>query len=239
MLQRIAVTRDEIKGLRGLLFDKDGTLFGFQESWGPAFSGLLAQLEGLGADPAALAGAIGFERRTQRFAPHSPVIAGTPDDLAALVAPHVPKEALDGLLALVETWSGAVAMAPVTDLAALMSKLGDAGYALGVATNDAEAAARAHLGNLASRFGYLAGFDSGHGAKPGPGMVTAFIEAAGLAPHQVAMIGDSLHDLRAAEAAGARRIAVLTGVAPAQALAPHADLVLDSIADLPGLLEMN
>ena len=47
------------------------------------------------------------------------------------------------------------------------------------------------------------------------------------------MVGDSLHDLSAARAAGMRAVAVLTGVAGREDLAPAADVVLDGVADLP------
>jgi phosphoglycolate phosphatase len=51
------------------------------------------------------------------------------------------------------------------------------------------------------------------------------------------MIGDSLHDLHAARAAGMTAIAVLTGLAARDSLAPHADLVLDHIGALPDWLD--
>ena len=43
---------------------------------------------------------------------------------------------------------------------------------------------------------------------------------------------DSLHDLEAGRAAGMRTVAVLTGVAVAAQLAPHADVVLPDIGAL-------
>jgi phosphoglycolate phosphatase len=51
------------------------------------------------------------------------------------------------------------------------------------------------------------------------------------------MVGDSLHDLHAGRAAGMRVAAVLTGLATAAELAPHADVVLRDIGHLPGWLE--
>jgi phosphoglycolate phosphatase len=46
------------------------------------------------------------------------------------------------------------------------------------------------------------------------------------------MVGDSRHDLEAGHAAGMHRIAVLTGIATARDLAPHADAVLPDIGGL-------
>ena len=87
------------------------------------------------------------------------------------------------------------------------------------------------------QFDFIAGYDSGHGHKPGPGMLLAFAAATGLEPGEIVMIGDSVHDLGVGPAAGAAlTIGVLTGPAAHEDLAPHADHVLDSIADLPALL---
>ena len=50
------------------------------------------------------------------------------------------------------------------------------------------------------------------------------------------MVGDTLHDLDAARAAGAVAVAVLSGPAAREVLEPHADYVLDDISGLPGLI---
>ena len=83
---------------------------------------------------------------------------------------------------------------------------------------------------------FVAGYDSGHGAKPAPGMVQAFAREIGADPSEIALVGDTLHDLDCARAAGAVAIAVLSGVATREDLAPHADYVIADIGELPGLL---
>ena len=47
------------------------------------------------------------------------------------------------------------------------------------------------------------------------------------------MVGDSTHDLEAGRSAGMRTIAVLTGLAEAQNLAPFADVVFPDIGHIP------
>ena len=132
-------------------------------------------------------------------------------------------------------------MAPMSEavpLRPLLSALRDRGLRLGVATNDTEAPARQHLEShgITDCFDFIAGYDSGYGAKPGPGMCLAFAQTLGLEPGRVAMVGDSLHDLEAGRAAGMRTVAVLTGIAKREALAPHADVVLEDIGALPDWL---
>jgi phosphoglycolate phosphatase len=71
-------------------------------------------------------------------------------------------------------------------------------------------------------------------------MVRAFIERLGCAPGEVAVVGDSIHDLHCAKAADAIAILVLTGPrgeAVRAELEPHADYVLASIAELPALVD--
>jgi len=120
-----------------------------------------------------------------------------------------------------------------------LKSLGAMGFALGVATNDAQKNAASQMRSLgiADLFSQILGADSGFGPKPGPGMIKAFIDEMALAPEEVLMVGDSLHDLEAGRKAGARTCGVETGPASRQALEAHADIVLPSVAVLPNWLK--
>ncbi len=230
--------------IRGLLFDKDGTLFDFQATWGAVVDDTLGRLARDAAMGNAMAADIGFERATRRFLPGSPVVAGSLGEIAAILARHrsdlsqreIERVAIES--ADEATANGALAPA-VPDLAGFLAGLSGAGYRLGVATHDTEAAARYQLESVGALepFDFIAGYDSGHGLKPGPGMLLAFAKTAGLDPREIAMIGDSVGDLRVGPAAGAAlSIGVLTGPATADDLVDDADHILPSIADLPALL---
>ena len=108
-------------------------------------------------------------------------------------------------------------------------------HTLGVVTNDGEAPARAHLESVGiSRFfAFIAGYDSGHGAKPAPGPLLAFSKVTGTSPDRTLMVGDSRHDLSAGRAAGMTTVGVLTGIAEAPALSDLADVILPDITHLP------
>lgn len=224
--------------IRGLIFDKDGTLFDFGATWGAWSRGLIEDESG--GDPALaarLADALGYDLGTGRFRPGSVAIASTPETVARTLLPLLPGLALGDLVARMDDRARACPQVEAAPLRPLLSALRDRGLTLGVATNDSEAPARAHLAGVADLLPFVAGYDSGHGAKPGMGQLLAFAAWAGLAPAACAMVGDSLHDLHAARAAGMRAVAVLTGVAGHGELAPAADVVLDSVADLPGWLD--
>lgn len=222
-----------------ILFDKDGTLFDFGatwEAWAEAF--LLRAVDGDRARAVSLGQQIGFDLATRRFAPDSIVIAGTSGEVAAHLAPHLP-----GMtpLAVLDMLNQEAEIAPQIEALPLVPFLGDLrarGLRLGVATNDGEAQALVHLGAAGVRdfFDFVAGFDSGHGAKPGPGQMLAFAAAIDVAPGRIAMVGDSTHDLFAGKSAGMQTVAVLTGIAKHDDLAPYADVVLPDIGHLPGWL---
>ncbi|MBF9046640.1 HAD-IA family hydrolase [Rhodobacterales bacterium LSUCC0031] len=225
--------------IKGLLFDKDGTLFDFQQSWGGWAHDLIMTLA---ADDdarfARLTDVLGYDAPNRVFFPHSLVIAGTARDQAEALAPHLPGRDLDALEVWLAEAARSAAMVPAVPLKPLLNAFLQEGFSLGIATNDAEAAARRQLelAEITDLFHFIAGYDSGFGAKPLPGMCLGFASACDLDPAHCVMVGDSLHDLEAGRAAGMRVVAVLTGVATAADLAPHADVVLRDIGQLPGWL---
>lgn len=229
-------------GVKGIIFDKDGTLFDFQATWA-AFTRALIATESAG-DPGravALAQALGYDADRGLILPGSVVIAHTTRAVAETILPLIPGGDLTALLVRMDQGSAAAPQAPAADLPAVMAALKARGLVLGLATNDSEAPARVHLAKagIAPHFDFVAGFDSGWGGKPAPGQLIAFARAMRLDPADCAMVGDSLHDLTAARAAGMIAIGVLTGIAQRNELETLADLVLPSIADLAGWLDCN
>ncbi len=223
-----------------VLFDKDGTLFDFQRTWAPWLGEVIAGLAaGDAAVMAELDHAWGYDRDAQRIAPGSVVIAGEVGDLAAQVAHILPRTDARQILEYLMETSMLADPVEVIPLAGFLTGLNRAGLALGIATNDAEQVARAQLARVGveAHFPFVAGYDSGHGGKPGTGMLHAFAEHAATPPERIVMVGDSAHDLEAGRAAGMQTVAVLTGVAKAPELEPLADRVLPDISHLPAWLE--
>ncbi len=224
----------------GVIFDKDGTLFDFRASWGAwamRLVGMLATESGL--SEAELGASIGFDPAAMGFARDSVVIAGTPSEIARALVRVLPGVSVGVLEGRLNRLAEGAPMLPAVDLNAVLGGLRARGLRIGLATNDNEDAARAHLAahGITGLFDYIAGYDSGHGPKPGPGMCAAFARQHGLDPRRVVMVGDSCHDLEAGRAAGMRTVAVLTGIAGAAELAPHADAVLPDIGHLGGWID--
>lgn len=226
--------------IRGIIFDKDGTLFDFDKTWGVITYQLITrECDGQNAKMERLADVLGFDLTHRVFRPVSLVIAETSEVVADAILPFTHDRDKDALLARMAAATAGVHQVQVTDLAQLFAGLKGRGLSLGIATNDAEAPARENLAQagVTDVFDFIAGFDSGYGAKPDFGQLTAFCSQQKLQPDQCVMVGDSLHDLQAGRAAGMRTIGVLTGPAPRAALSPFADVVLASIADIPEWLD--
>lgn len=228
--------------VHGFLFDKDGTLFDFNETWSNWTLGVIDHFaEGSAELAAHIAQTIEFDLTKRAFLPTSPIIAGTNREAAELVASALPKPDID----YVETYLAEAAtqapLAPVVPLGPLLTELREIGLKLGVMTNDTEQGAHAHLNeaNVLELFDFVAGHDSGFGAKPDPDPLLAFAHKQRLDPQTVVMVGDSTHDLIAGRRAGMQTIGVLTGPALAAELAPYADHIIPDIGHLPNWLGRN
>jgi phosphoglycolate phosphatase len=229
--------------LAGILFDKDGTFVDFDKTWGSATYEVMRIMST--DDPDAfdrIVEAMHYDVETKRFRPSSPLIAGAPDTYVHLWAEAFRRKNNPAMLDdLNRHFADQTlrSLAPIGRPSQVMDALHARGLKLGLATNDSEASGRAQVAALGlnGHMDFMAGYDSGHGAKPGPGMVLAFADWLGVAPARVAMVGDSVHDLAAARAAGALAVAVLTGPATRDLLEPLADYVLDGIEGLPALVD--
>jgi phosphoglycolate phosphatase len=230
-----------MQAVRGIVFDKDGTLFDFQTTWAAVTGRMLTVLaDGDPALEARIAEAAGYDLTARKLLPGSVIVASTVVEAADVLISAMPRgtdrgRVIDIMLRLAETAPQveAVPLVPYFD------NLRARGLVLGIATNDGEEPARVHLekARVLGHMDFVAGYDSGHGAKPAPGQLHAFCAATGLPSDAVLMVGDSRHDLLAGRAAGMRTVGVLTGLATAADLAPEATVVFDHIGHIPDWLD--
>jgi len=224
--------------IRAILFDKDGTLVDFQRTWGPATHTVLTRLSnGDSAVFDRLCVVSLYDAAARQLMPGSPVVIETTYGYGKLWAEvlGVPlsREFVDHVdrMFFQTTLDH---LAAIGDVKALLTGLAARGLRLGLMTNDADLNTRAQLRQLGldGLLEFVAAYDSGHGHKPDPDPVLAFAAFAGVAPAEVAVVGDTEHDLAAARAAGAVAVGVLSGPVPRERLLPHADVLLPSIAAL-------
>ena len=232
--------------IRGILFDKDGTLIDFRSQWLPAYRAAVDMLTGGDqAQSDRLLQLGGYDPVSNHLDPTSALACGTNRQIIAIWAEGLGIALTPELIFRVEDLFHEVASAnahAVTDLAALFGRLRARGIALGVATMDSTATAVANLESfgVSQLVDFKIGADAGHGIKPDPGMFLAFCAAGGFAPEEAAMVGDSVVDLAMGRNAKAGLVVgVTSGVTPRERLLPLADLVLNTVAEiedaLPGL----
>ena len=228
--------------IKAILFDKDGTLVDFDKTWA-ATNRKAAMIAADGDARLAdfLLNECGMDPVTGTTRADSMFAAANAREIARHMALHgspIMPETLVRLLdqAFIE---GAESPWPICDLDALMQALTGAGLPIGIASSDGEASIRrtVEVLGVSRHVSFIAGYDSGHGPKPEPGMIHAFAAHLGLHASQIAMVGDNRHDMEMARAAGAgAAIGVLSGTGSHQTLAEFADVLIASVAELPQLL---
>jgi len=229
--------------MRGILFDKDGTLLDFEASWSGVYRELcldLAAGDASAAEAMLLAG--GLDPVTRRFRSGATLAAGTTVDIVRVWYPEFSDDEERAMVERIDRVfhdNGIRCSVPVPGLATTLAELQGVGLTMGIATNDGTVATQAAMSalGLQNYFPHVFGYDSVPNPKPAPDIVHAFCKVIGATPQDVVVVGDNPHDLEMARNAGAgAAIGVLTGNSGREDLLPLADAVLRSVSDLPDWL---
>jgi len=225
--------------IRGILFDKDGTLIDYQRTWVPINRAVA--YHAAGGEPALARELLrrnGQDPDTDRVTPGSVLAVGSIDDIAAAFSQQLGARTPLSLSADIDrlySEGGARHAALIAGVEATILELKRRGFRLGVASNDSAGGLLASLGGLGilELFDFTAGCDSGFGGKPDPRMALGFCRALEIGPQEMAVVGDARHDLVMGRAAGAAlNIGVLSGTSTRAELEGYADLIVGSIRDL-------
>lgn len=237
--------------IKGVLFDKDGTLLEFHQMWLKVSQGVVGVLLERYPNQSVIStecllSAIGVSGER---VDNSGLLASNPvKDIALawfeiLIPDCSPTRFIDEVKTLfnqqVEKNSALIQALP--GIEAVLIALKQNGFKLGIATADTKAATLYSLeqANLLGLFDFIGYSDGDIAPKPAPALMEAFCRQCGLTAGQVVMLGDTVSDMKFGRNAGAISVGVLTGTATRAELAPHARLVLASVADFnPGLLDM-
>jgi pyrophosphatase PpaX len=124
------------------------------------------------------------------------------------------------------------------DAVEVVRGLAAAGHPIGVVTAKIEQGALRTLAHteLLPYVGAIVGADTCANAKPHPEPVLLALSRLGRPPAEALLLGDSPHDLAAARGAGAVSVGALWGACGREALAQHADHLLERVRDLPALV---
>jgi phosphoglycolate phosphatase-like HAD superfamily hydrolase len=231
-----------LEGIDVVVFDKDGTLISFDAMWVGWARELGGRLEAATKRPVAgdVFTTIGFDPTRDRVVPGGPLAIATMDGIRDLVGavlrrwcPSVPA----AMRILADAWfePDPVATAvPLADLGAVLGAIHASGRRIAVATTDDRRPTQATLAGLGlvELVDNVVCGDDGGPTKPDPATIVAIADGLGSTAARTAMVGDTPADLRMGREAGARTIAVTSGVTGAAELEPFADIVLGTIAEL-------
>lgn len=233
-----------MKQIRAILFDKDGTLFDFHSTWNQFAQAIVSEAAaGDAAKNAQLLAEIGFDAQTGLFDAGSIFAAGTNAELVEVLFPQLQGDALQRKIDEADQLAAGMALTQAMPLPGALETvkfLSKAGYRLGIATNDSAAAARKtiELFGVEDLFDAVFGYDSIDRPKPAPDVIHAFAAATCLDVREIAMVGDNPHDLISArDASAGLAVGVLSGNGGRGDLEALADVLIESVADLPEILE--
>ena len=243
--------------ISGIIFDKDGTLLDFNEFWVPAAQCVIRRIlsdykipvTDIHAEKAL--NSIGI---VQNYVlPDGSFAWKTFLDMAndmkpALEAMHaqLPIDArnLEGKLTRYfdeECFGENKSIKGIGNLPAILQPLHEKGIHFGVATTDTcEAAVKCLKGlQILSLFSFFAGdqMTENMPLKPDGRIILRAAEQWHIAPESILVVGDALNDMKFAHNGGAIAVGVLSGVSSKEQLQPAADYILNSVADLPVLVQ--
>jgi phosphoglycolate phosphatase len=229
--------------IKGILFDKDGTLIDFERTWfAVADQMALRAAKGSREEADRLLAIVGYDFDTRRFRADSVFAAGTNADVVALWYPDQTSAERATTLSAYNRFTsenGGGKPHQLDGVRETLTTLHGSGYRLGVATNDSTAGAEKALSSLgmAQLFDAVYGYDAVANPKPAGDTIRAFCDLTGLKPSEIAMVGDNRHDLEMARNGDCGlAVAVLSGTGTRETLAGMADAVIGSVSDLPALL---
>ncbi len=231
-----------IQHIKAVLFDKDGTLIDYDRTWAP-INLRIVRMAAAGDEALAvrMCERGGIAPSTGSPIPDSLFASGNTVEIADMLCANgcqVPRDKLVRDIDLM-IQSGADHSVPLTDLGILFQTLRASGFVLGIASNDSEIAVLKTIEslNVGDYVNFACGYDSGHGAKPGAGMVQAFSASIGTDIGRIVVVGDSRHDMEMARAAGSIAIGVLSGTGTRRSLDGYCDALLNNVDELPDLFD--
>ena len=215
---------------RVVLFDLDGTLIDSAPDIEAAINRMLATAGRPPLDLAAIKTMIGDGAAI--------LVERALDATGGRPAPAAEARLLRGFMADYEA-NATVATAPYPEVPALLADLAARGFRMGMVTNKPEGATRAVLAGfgLAHYFPVVVGGGTLPGViKPDPRFVRHSLIGLGATAAEAVLVGDSRNDVLSARNAGLPVILRAGGYGPVPAASLDADVVLESLAELPAMI---
>lgn len=239
--------------IKGILFDKDGTLIDFFSLWLQAARASVAEFLKENGQPVTqelydcVMKAMGVENG--KVDPRGGLAYKSYKEIAqdvcgALEEKEIRISADTAGIQLEELFNANVSGKDVTfvqlaDLRELMKALKSRKIRVGLATADTMHSAKNCLDalDILEQFDYLGADDGIRRPKPEADMFLEFQEKFGLQADEIAVVGDTYNDITFARKNGGVAVGVLSGVSRREDFGEEADYIVGSVRELPGLLD--
>lgn len=225
--------------IKAVLFDKDGTLIDFHQSWYPVFEGFCNELGKIASldEPGLRRMMHGLGADESGFRADSVFALGSYPDIMAAVQEQIPGITMEDLqesfTKTIETMD--IQAVPIGDAARTLQRMKNRGLRLGVATADRKSNALRSLesAGLAEHFDFIGADDSVPRGKPAPDLMELFCREQDLHPSQVAIVGDSMRDMEFARNSRAGAAIFVRSSYPDPKAEAMADYIYPDINALP------
>lgn len=206
-----------MSSVRGVVFDKDGTLIDLDARWVPVFSTLIERLAGRCDDPTlseGLSNLLGLDG--DRLVPDGRAAVDTAEQIISGVVVELVERGHDATAAaeLVGTAAAEAVtefgqVRPIGDVVGSLTALRGSGLRVGVATSDDRANTLTELTDLGmiDLVDAMRCADDGGPVKPDPAVLTSIATDWGIEAGELVFVGDSRNDMETARAAGCSFVA--------------------------------
>ncbi len=255
--------------IKGILFDKDGTLIDFHKVWVPAARRVAERLckkygtpekkeeillkMGVSGDRADPEGALACKSYTEIAEDLAAVLFREEDIPVECHDDRMPSQKMEFCaseervrelsndlerLFYAEVGEKLTHYPTFTNVKQMLRTLKAMGLKVGIATSDGWKSTRSCLASLRvlGEFSFFGVTGVNLPEKPDGRLIEMAARQWNLSPEEIAVVGDTPNDMRFAENGHALAIAVRSGVGTESSLAPLADYLIDSVADLPAFV---
>jgi HAD superfamily hydrolase (TIGR01549 family) len=229
--------------IKGILFDKDGTLLEFDSTWRPIANQVVEEVAKNYNfnDKVALAESIGLYEKS--IDPNGSLSSGTNKDVALDMLSVLQSNNVDCKDAEHIKWStqifnkvaASLPFYPVDGVIETIKTLKEKGYYIGLSTADSVENAKLFLEKtgLNLYFDYIGADDGIINPKPAPDYMDNFCKQYNLKPSEVVVVGDTMADMNFGINSGAGLIVgVLSGTGTISLLGDSANIIIKSVKDL-------